>query len=108
MPYRLARLIVARPQDQRKNPDVVTVTSMVYWMGDLTHLKQRSWSNLPMVYSRQDMAAIFNIWGRRRLPGKGAMDVSLARWLPGNQAARGMSSRTLRLAKVTRAAVSLK
>ena len=60
-----------------------------------------------MVYSRQDMAAIFTIWGRRRLPGKGAMDVSLARWLPGNQAARGMSSRTLRLAKVTRAAVSL-
>ena len=41
LPCRLARLIVARPQDQSKNPEIVTVTSMVYWMGALTHLKQK-------------------------------------------------------------------
>ena len=61
------RPVLPQLQDQRKNPDVVTVTSMVYWMGDLTHLKQRSWSNLPMVYSRQDMAAIFTNWGEKEV-----------------------------------------
>lgn len=81
----LARLIVAQFQDQSKNPETVTVTSMVYWMEILLIRSRRSWSNLPTVYSRQDMAAIFTIRGRRRLPGKAAMDVSLAHQLRNRQ-----------------------
>ena len=40
-PCRPINLVVAQPPDQRKSPETVTETSVVYWIGDLTWLKQK-------------------------------------------------------------------
>lgn len=32
--HRPASAVIAQPQDQRKNPESVTETSVVYWTGD--------------------------------------------------------------------------
>ena len=69
---------------------------MVYWIGDLTSPKQRVLERHPTVYTasgRQDIAAVFITWGRKRLPFIGGIDIRLAHQLPGKTEA-GAGTRT--------------
>lgn len=57
------RPVIAWPPGGGKSPETATRTSSVYWTGDLTRPKLRSWSDTPPW-----MAVTFPARGRRRLP----------------------------------------
>ena len=84
-PRRLASLGISQPHCLRNNPEKRTTSSVVYWVGDLTHLKQKCWGNTPPCTAdhRQDTAAVFATLGRRRLPFIRRVDIRLAHKLPG-------------------------
>ena len=92
-PHGPASLIVAQLRDWRKSPEAVTEMSVDCWIGNLTSLKQKSWSNTPLCTagSKKDRAAVFPTGGRRRGEGgyqlKGEVTVRLAHQLPGKPAA---------------------
>ena len=81
--HRLASLVIAQPHYLRNNLEKRTASSVVYWVGDLTHLKQKCWGNTPPCTAdhRQDTAAVFTALGRRRLPF--TRRIRLAHKLPG-------------------------
>ena len=67
----------------------MTEISRVYCTGDLTCLKQRSWSDTPPwpADGKQNMVAIFTTRVRRKLPLIGESDVRLTHQLAGKPAA---------------------
>ena len=110
-PHRPASLAVVQPQDQRKGLETATETSVVYWTGDLTRLKQRVLEQHPTVYSRWQArhGSHLGYSGEKEAAIYRGTDVRLAHQSPGKPAAGARPSPPLRLMTITitRADVSL-
>ena len=78
--------VLTQLQDGRKSPEPATETSVVYWMGELRHLKQGPGATPLHVWG-----TVGRTWGSlcsgdSGLPIIGGIDIRLAHWLPGKPA----------------------